>query len=229
MLMSPLDVRKVLEEIVHPQRQARLEAVLRERTRYLTLALEDLYQPHNAAAVLRSADAFGIQDVHTIEHQHRFRPSEGVAVGADRWLSLFPHTSLESCYSHLRKKGYRIVVTSPHSGAYNLETLPLDQPTAIVFGSEKPGASDAALQLADAHLKVEMRGFVESLNISVCAALCLSRLSERIRAENQPWNLSKEEQDALHLQWLTQSVPRGEEMIRGLQKRDQLEPESCPP
>lgn len=182
---------ELLRRFVTDRRWTRMQQVLAARTRYLTVAIEDIYQPHNASAVLRSCDAFGVQDVHIIENRNRYRINPGVELGTSQWLTLRryhrpdpdrPLRATEECITQLRRSGYRIVVTSPHQSAPTPEEISLDSgPLALLFGTEKEGLTETALAMADESLRIPMVGFVESLNISVCAAISLQILARRLR------------------------------------------------
>ncbi len=201
-----------LLEYITPERNAKFEAVLSKRTRHLTVLLEDIFQPHNASAVLRSCDLTGVQDVHIIENNYVYDINPDVVVGSTKWLNLYknneqPYNTIQA-YEKLRSKGYRIVATSPHQEGYTPETLPLDKPLALVFGTEKTGLSDYALQHADDFVRIPMVGFTESFNISVSAALLLYTLSRRLHNSDITWQLSQNEKDEILLQWCRNTIKR---------------------
>ena len=206
-----------LRGFITEERWITLNKVLQERTRYFTVVLEDIYQSHNASAVLRSCDCFGIQDVHIIENDHNFNLSKGVTIGADRWLTLQKYRSEGSdntldCFSDLREKGYRIIATTPHEEDVTIEKLPIDSKTALVFGAELPGLSETAIQDADGFAKIPIYGFSESYNVSVSAALCLYELSKRLRESDINWGLTAKEKTVLQLDWLEKSVRASEQL-----------------
>lgn len=188
------------------------------RTRHIAVVLENIYQSHNASAVLRSCDCFGVQDVHVVEDRNPFNPAGDVAVGSSKWVDYYKHTDIEAAYAHLRSKGYRIVATLPHEKDTMITELPIDQPTALVFGTELTGLSAKAVELADAYVKIPMYGFTESFNISVCAALSLFYLTEKMRASNIKWQLSDEEQITLKLFWSMQAIRDGEKVIEKIKE-----------
>ena len=139
------------------------------RTRYLTVVLEDIFQSQNASAVLRTCDCFGIQDVHIIENRNPYEINPDVELGSAKWLNMnrynkSGHNTLEA-FTELRKKGYKIIATSPHKNDLMIQDLPIEHKIALVFGSEREGLSDIALQNADAFVKIPMYGFTESFNI----------------------------------------------------------------
>ncbi len=206
-----------LREFATELRWQKIEEVVQQRTRHLTVVVEDIYQPHNASAVLRSCDGFGIQDVHIIENSNRFEASSQVTIGADQWLTLTRYKqpsidNTEACFSRLKEKGYRIIATSPHENDVNLNDLPITGRTALVFGTELDGISERAKELADGFVKIPMAGFSESFNISVSAAVCLYNLTRRLRASDVNWQLSDEEMVELKLNWLKQSIKAGEQL-----------------
>lgn len=208
---------KYLEEFTTPERCKRIEEVLSQRTRHFTVVLEDIYQPHNASAVLRSCDCFGIQNVHIIENSHQFKPSGGITIGADQWLTLTTYKDDEEnntarCFQKLRKQGYNIIATTPHEEDVTIDQLPVDQKTALVFGAELTGLSDYALKHADGYARIPIYGFSESYNISVSGALCLYDMVSRLRKTELTWKLSKDERTDLKLQWLEQSIRAGSQL-----------------
>ena len=210
-------VAEYLTQYVSEERLERIRQVLGNRTRHITVVLEDLYQPHNASAVLRSCDGFGIQDIHIIESRNQFDASKGVTIGADKWLSLTRYneenvSNTKACFQALREQGYTIVATTPHEQDVNLSELPVDQKTALVFGTELEGLSDEALELADSYVKIPMYGFSESFNISVSAALSLYDVTQRMREQALNWQLNDEEYDELFYKWVKQSIKAGEEL-----------------
>ena len=140
------------------------------RTRHIAVVLEDIYQSHNASAVLRSCDCFGVQDVHVIEANNPFNPAGDVAVGSSKWVDYYPYHDTPSAYQRLREMGYKIVATTPHTNDTLITDLDISQPIALVFGTELTGLTPQAIDLADSYVKIPMYGFTESFNISVSAA-----------------------------------------------------------
>jgi len=208
-----------LGQYVTEARREKIETVLAVRTRRLALALEDIYQPHNASACLRSCECLGIQDVHVVEKRHEYAPNKEVSMGASKWLTLRQHAETAECAAVLRADGYRIVATSPHAGPsgepHTLASLPLEGKTAIWFGTEEHGLTDEALALADDRLCLPMFGFTESYNISVCVALTMGRLAERLREEPvEAWELDASERQRLRHLWYRKIVKNGDVMER---------------
>lgn len=186
------------------------------RTRHIAVVLEDIYQSHNASAVLRSCDCFGVQDVHVIEANNPFNPAGDVAVGSSKWVDYYPYHDTPSAYQRLREMGYKIVATTPHTNDTLITDLDISQPIALVFGTELTGLTPQAINLADSYVKIPMYGFTESFNISVCAALSLFSITERLRRSNIPWQLSDEQVLDLKLHWCTQAIRDGEKVLQNL-------------
>ena len=189
------------------------------RTRHISVVLEDIYQSHNASAVLRSCDCFGVQDVHVVENRNAFNPAGDVAVGSSKWVDYYRYPTVQEAYAELHRRGYRIVATLPHENDQMIGDLDISQPTALVFGTELTGLTGDAIDGADAYVKIPMYGFTESFNISVCAALSLFSLTERMRRSDIRWQLTDDELLDLKLHWAMQAIRDGENVMRQLMGR----------
>ena len=192
-------------------RLEKMEQVLSKRTRYLTVVLENIYQPHNASAVLRSCDGFGAQDVHIIENSNSYRINPGVSLGTSQWLTLHKYNKQEEnstpAIKTLKANGYRIVATTPHKKDQNLEMFDLSKgKIALFFGTEMHGLSDIVLENADEFMKIPMYGFVESFNISVSCAISLHNLSHRLRESDIDWKINALEKEEILLEWMRNTV-----------------------
>ena len=197
------------EHWLSESRWKRFNEVLDQRTRYLTVVMDNLYQLQNASAVMRSCEAMGVQDVHLITRDDELKHERGIAMGSSYWLSVHRHAGAASnlkAIKHLKDQGYRLVATSPHADSETLDELVIDQPTALLFGEEKPGLSDELLDAADIHMRIPMSGFAESYNVSVSVALCLYALLPTLRSSALPWQLEANERQALALAWARRSV-----------------------
>ena len=208
-----LDLLDYLEGFITPERRERFRQVLANRTRFLTVALEDVYQLHNASAVIRSCEVFGIQDAHLIEGRYGRRLDKKIAMGAQRWVDIHRYDTSLSCMESLRSKGYRIIATTPREGSQTLQSFELEQPTALFFGTEKEGLSPELLDAADGALYIPMFGFTESLNISVAAAIILQELTRRIRQSGLPWHLSEAEILEKRFDWTCKTIRSVDEII----------------
>lgn len=195
-----------LEGFISSERSRRFQEVLQSRTRYITVALEDVFQLHNASAVLRSCEVFGVQDLHLIEARFSKRVDRKIAMGAQQWVDIHRYTDSAGCMQALRKKGYRIVATTPSADACSLDELELTQAVTIFFGTEKEGLSQDILQAADTLLHIPMSGFTESLNISASAAIILYKLTTDLRKSDVPWQLSQPEILEKRIDWTKKSI-----------------------
>jgi len=208
-----------LKGFATPNRIAKFLSVLESRTRYLTVVLEDIYQPQNASAVLRSADALGIQDVHIIENNHQYTINPMVEKGASAWLNLHSYNEKENntkeAIKKLKADGYRIVATTPHTDDINLDDIDLSKgKVAVVFGTEVTGISDYIKSEADEFLKIPMYGFSESFNISVSAAIVMHHIRWKLEQSEIDWALSKDESDTILLSWLRNSIKASDDIIK---------------
>jgi tRNA (guanosine-2'-O-)-methyltransferase len=172
---EPSVVIEALAPVVTPERRRRIEEVVQSRTDDLVLVLEEIADPHNSSAILRSADAFGVQTVHVVVGEHGFRASRGVSKGTHRWLDVIRYPSAEACARRLKGDGYAIYVAAM-GAATTPEDLTGETRLAIVFGNEHRGVSSRMKRFADGRFAIPMRGFVESLNVSVAAAITMQRL-----------------------------------------------------
>jgi tRNA (guanosine-2'-O-)-methyltransferase len=199
-----------LESYLTDKRKALFKKVIAERTNHFTVVLEDICQPHNASAVLRTCDIFGIQELHTVENKYINRVSKYVAKGSQKWITSKRYKSdlnnTQVCFDSLRANGYQIIATAPHENSCLLQDFDIRKKTAFVFGEETGGISDFTKENADGFLKIPMVGFTESLNISVAAAIILQDVTTKLRRSIYDWQLSKEEKEMLYLDWLKKSI-----------------------
>ncbi len=220
---------KLLRDLITPERRARIEQVLQMRTRFVTVVLDNLYHPHNMSAVVRTCEALGIQDIHAIERENRFDPSHGIAMGAQRWITVNRHPSADECVKWLKNRGYLLLAADPPDRASKTrsrqafvpETVPMDQgPVALAFGKELDGLNPHLRKLCDATLSIPMNGFTESLNVSVTAAICLHELRKRLESmDRSTWELSAEEKACLRDEWYVKSVRHGPKVLEELVKK----------
>ncbi|MDD3960471.1 MAG: RNA methyltransferase [Bacteroidales bacterium] len=213
--MQPTE--KLLEYLlcfVSEHKKQRFDQVLSYRTRHLTLVLENVFQPHNASAVLRSCDCFGIQDVHIIENTNTYEVNPNIALGSSKWLTLHKYNTqainTRECLLSLKKAGYTLVATSPHHFDFSLINLPLQPKTAILLGTELNGLSEEAFQMADYTLNIPMFGFTESFNVSVSASLILYELTKRLQASDISWQLSPSDRLDILLSWARNTVRKSD-------------------
>jgi tRNA (guanosine-2'-O-)-methyltransferase len=194
-----------------------LDQVLNQRTRHITMVLEEIYQSQNASAVIRTCECMGIQDIHIVENEVKYSVNRRVLKGSYKWVDLIKYKGKEKsgaalCFEQLRKQGYKILVTDPSPDGVSIYDLPVDEKMAVVMGNELHGTSEFALSHADMKVRIPMYGFTESLNISVSAAICLNTLVPKMRASDVQWQLSSEEKEEIQLRWLRRMMKRPEIM-----------------
>jgi tRNA (guanosine-2'-O-)-methyltransferase len=221
---SKKDLIQYLSQFVSETRLKKFDDTINERTRHITVVLEDIYQAHNASAVLRSCDCFGIQDVYFIENRNKYKISTDVDMGASSWLSIYRHSEKENnntikCLQTLKAKGYTIVATTPHEKDCTLGQLPIDNKIALVFGTEIDGITDDVRNHADEFVRIPMYGFTESFNISVSAALSMYELTSRLRKSTISYHLNEEEKEDILLDWMKSSIKRCDLIIKEYLKK----------
>lgn len=207
-----------LSSFATDNKKQRIQTILENRTRFLTLVLEDIYQSHNANAVLRSCECFGVQDVHIIEQNNTYKINPDVSLGAAKWLSLYRYrkpnvNNTVQCLENLKSQGFQIVAATLREESIPLQSFKLQQKVAVCFGTEELGLTETAHELADVFVKIPMQGFTQSFNISVSAALFLFNLTEKLKQTNLAWQLTDEEKSDLTIEWLTKSIPHGKKIV----------------
>ena len=190
---------------------------LKERSNRITLVLEDVFQSRNISAAMRSADCFGIQNIHIIENKNNFIKDKSVSLGAGKWINIKQYNTEENntinCLKKLKKEGYQIIATSPHNTNISLEEIDVkNNKIAIILGTELTGLSEKALSFADKRMKINMYGFTESLNISVSAAICCQSISSKMRKETTGWEVTEEEKTDILLNWIRNSIKSGKQI-----------------
>lgn len=215
---------RALYQLITPEKIEKFERIASERTRHVTVVVENLFQEHNASAVIRSCDCFGIQDLHIIEKNNKFTVNRDIALGAGQWINHYHYsdrfTPTSNCISSLKEKGYKIAATTPHTDSYTVHNIPINEPVAFLFGTEQVGLSEKALELADYFVKIPMVGFTESFNISVSAALTIHSVRSRLEKQAEfDWRLSNVEQTQLKIEWCKNIIKNPEIVIKELTKR----------
>jgi len=210
---------KVLDEfykIITPNKVEMFDRIAPLRTKYLTVVMENIHQEHNASAVLRSCDCFGIQELHVIEKDNEYLVQRDIALGAGRWVDMHTYdnenTATADCIQNLKSQGYKIVATTPRKDSRSITELDLSQPIALVFGTERKGISDEVIEMADEFVTIPMYGFTESFNISVSVAIILNTLRQRLENSEVNWRLSEREQMLLKIEWCKRILNGGPEM-----------------
>lgn len=207
-----------LSGFINEARRGRLEAILRQRTRHITVVLEDVYQPQNASAVVRTCECLGIQELHVIENLYEYRLNPAVVQGSSKWIDLIRHNREEldntrACIDKLRQRGYRIIAMDPTPGGRTVEQPDVKDKLALCFGSEEPGLSATLQTLADETVSIPIHGFTRSYNLSVSAGISLYTLVTTLRNSSIDWQLDKRDATDLYIKWLAQSTPAGEQLL----------------
>lgn len=204
--MHQEELKQFLLGYITPHKASLFNQMLEKRTRYLTVVMEDIYQSHNISAVMRSCEAFGLQEAHVIENRNRYDVIADIALGSTRWMNIYryhhyPNNTL-ACIQSLKNRGYRLVGTLPAAeGSTPLQEYKLTGKTALVLGTEKTGMSKQAIEHCDDFIHIPMYGFTESLNLSVSGAICIQHLGTELRKSNLPWQFTADEKLEQFIQW----------------------------
>ena len=213
-----------LSGFINEERRERLRNILRQRTRYITVVLEDIYQSQNASAVMRTCECLGIQEIHVIENRHEYRLNPAVAQGASKWIDLIKYNragydNTHACIEQLKQRGYRIIAMAPAPAGKTVEQLDTREKLALCFGSEDPGLSADLQALADETVRIPIHGFTQSYNLSVSAGISLYTLDTNLRNSSVNWQLDERDATDLFIKWLAQSTPSGEQLLENYLKQ----------
>ena len=191
-----------------------LTRALDMRTEYITVMTENMFHAQNASAIVRHCEAFGVQNIHTVEELCPFLPTLNIALGTERWIDINRHATTADAVKALREQGYRIIATTPHHRSCTPETFDVNKGKfALVFGTEKTGVSEDILKEADEYLQIPMCGMVDSLNVSASAAILIYMLSQRMRLECDDWHLSDEKRTRTLYEWYRYAVRDSEALL----------------
>ncbi len=186
------------------RRLQRIRSVLAQRQFDFTVILENVHKPHNLSAIMRSCDATGVPEVHAIQSDASFNkmPSH-TAAGSDRWVKITQHHNTQTCLKHLKAKGFTIYAAHFSDQSQCLYDIDFKPQTAVLFGQEKWGVSDIAAEQTDGHILIPMHGMVDSLNVSVAAALVLYEMQRQRQQAGRykQCQLSKAQLDKLVFEW----------------------------
>ncbi len=208
-----------LEPYVAPERIARIDGVLNQRLASICAVMEDVFDPHNVAACIRTCEGFGLQDVHSITNQHGHRISSTVSKSADQWVDIHRYDSTQAGVEALRAAGFAIWV-SDLQAEKTLDELPVEGRIALVVGNAVDGISDAMREAADQRYILPMHGMVQSYNLSVALAISLQSIVPRRRAQlGVAGDLDPQRRWALRRRWLELSVKNADVMRRVLEAR----------
>lgn len=212
-----------MAQFLTEERKEVLSRTLAMRTHYMRILTENMFHPQNASAIMRHCEAFGIQQIHTVEDRCKFDPSVNIVRGTQKWVDVEHHDTTAEALATLKAEGYRIVATTPHRCSATPETFDVTKGKfALVFGTEHAGISDEVIAAADDFLMIPMCGMVESLNVSASAAILIYMLSQRIREQVEDWQLNDAERLRLLTRWTISSVRDYEGILRKAEQRGDL-------
>jgi tRNA (guanosine-2'-O-)-methyltransferase len=200
-------IAEALSELVRPERRDKLRRAIDARLRAVTIVMDAPHDPHNGAAVLRSCDAFGLAEMHVVERKVGFLAAKPVARGSERWVDVKTYAAVNDAVTTLRDAGYELVATHPQ-GALVPQDLARLPRVALVLGNEREGIGHDLTAACERSVRIPMRGFAESLNVSVTAAILLAYATD-----GRPGDLSAEERDLLFARALVFTVPHAAEFL----------------
>jgi tRNA (guanosine-2'-O-)-methyltransferase len=206
-------VVRVLGPMVQDARRRKLEQVLEGRLACVTVLLDSPHDPHNGAAILRSCDAFGVQELHVIPKSESFLASNVVSKGAERWVDVVEHPDALSAAVRLGSRGFELIATHPQGELVPEDLARLDR-VCLVLGNERDGISTELSDRAGRSVRIPRVGFVESLNVSVSAAILL-----RAATHGRPGDLDSAARQRLLARGLYYTVPRAGEILAALAPR----------
>ena len=204
-----------MESFLTDERREVLRRTLSSRTRYMTILTENTFHPQNASALVRHCEAFGVQELHTVETRCKFSPNVNIVRGTDKWVDITRHDSTADAIAALKGAGYRLVATTPHRESCTPETFDVERgPFCLVFGTEHAGVTDEIIEAADEYLRIPMCGMVESLNVSASAAILIYMLSQRRRlSPSIDWHLKEADEREMLFRWVMSSVRDAERIL----------------
>jgi tRNA (guanosine-2'-O-)-methyltransferase len=205
---APDDVIAALEPHLTPERKARIQAVLAARLVGLTVVLENLHDPHNGAAAIRSLEGFGVGTLHVVESKEPFRYSNTVTQGCEKWVEVHKYRGFDACRAALGARGFKLWAAVPGAST-PLEAIDVTTPAALVFGNEHAGLSPEAVAACDGAFTIPMTGFTQSFNLSVSVAVCVHDAARRRReALGDSGDLPGQERARLQAKWYALSMDR---------------------
>ncbi|MBR3826092.1 MAG: RNA methyltransferase [Alistipes sp.] len=212
-----------MTQFITEERKEVLNRTVESRTHYMRILTENMFHPQNASAIMRHCEAFGIQQIHTVEDRCKFDPSVNIVRGTEKWVDVEHHETTAEALAALKAEGYRIVATTPHRCSATPESFDVTKGKfVLVFGTEHAGISDEVIAAADDFLMIPMCGMVESLNVSASAAILIYMLSERIRQQVEGWQLSDYDKLKLLTRWTMSSVRDFEGILRRAERNGKL-------
>ena len=211
--IDPETVIAALEPFVTEERRARLQKVIADRLDSVTVLMDAPHDPHNGGAVVRSCDAFGVQRLHVVERKEPFLVATTVARGSERWVDVLRYKASEEAADALRKGGYEFIATDPDGELWPEHLRTIERP-ALVIGNERQGIAADLRALCKRAVRVPMRGFTDSLNLSVCTAILLAAT-----VPGRPGDLPEAERRRLYARGLYATTPRAADVLTEAARR----------
>ncbi len=211
-------VLQMLLPQITPERQARFEEVLAHRTFEVATVCEGIYDRGNISAVVRSAEAFGFAPFHVIERDDKFKNSQRVTRGADKWIEEKKWKSSEAAIEQLKFENRKLIVTSLDANI-SIDEIDFSLPVALVLGNEKDGVSDLMKDSADYRIRIPMYGFVQSFNISVAAAISLYHISQKRKQLGKTSELTDKQKEIMRAHYVLRTLDSGADQLQELFNR----------
>lgn len=212
-------VTAILSQHASERRCQRIETVLARRLESVVCVVEDLYDPHNGAAAVRTCEALGVGDFHWVDKTGKVPINKDVTIGCDKWVEHHQWQTTQEAHRGLKERGFLSVATVAEGGI-PLDEVPTDQPLAIWFGNEKDGLSTGAIEAADIRCTIPLFGFTQSFNLSVSVGICMSHLTTRRREFLHQEGLgiegdwSDEKKETMRARWLLLSVKAAQQIVQ---------------
>lgn|GEM_PF-114919 len=214
--LDTLPLARALLAELSPHRARRAVDVAAGRLAGITVVMENISDPHNASAVLRSCEGLGVETMHVVEQPNKWEKNKAIARSADDWITVKKHQGLARCLGDLSAQGFTLYAADVGAGCISIADVDVSRPVALVFGSEHSGLSKRALALTDHRFTIPMHGMVESFNVSVSAAVALWELTSRRRRLVGAGDLSLADAADRALRYLKRAV-KSPEMVARLQ------------
>lgn len=210
---SDTELFDYFKQFLTNERLRKIEHFAPESSDFVLPVMEDIYQFRNAAAIVRSVEACGFHKIVALEEKNVFDPNLKVTKGADTWVEVEKMPRNLDSIREIKSRGYKIVAVSPEKNAVMLPDFEVNEPLALVFGTEWQGVTDEILDFADQTLAIPMFGFTKSFNVSVAAAICMYELKQKLLKSNLDYKLSQEKMLQMKIRWAVSSIPSGRQIL----------------
>lgn len=220
--MNPNSTYEYLQQFLTEERLSKIEHYAQESSDFVLPVMEDIYQFRNAAAIVRSVEACGFHKVVAMEKDNFFDPNLKVTKGADTWVEVEKMPRTIESLQNIKNRGYKIVAVSAENNAKMLPDYKIEEPIALVFGTEWEGTTDELLDFADETLAIPMYGFTKSFNVSVAAAICMYELKQKLLKSDIDYKLSEEKLLQLKIRWAMNSIKSGKEILEKYEKENKF-------